>query len=116
MGAPVRVELGEHIVEEQQWGTAVLGGEEIELGKLEGENCGSLLAPGREAGQIATVELEREVVAVRPDERGSIPDLLLRGLDETSRERVARHFAGKERGVRDVSEAQPGGRCLVGRD
>ena len=39
-------------------------------------------------GQVAAVELEGDVVAVRPDERRAVPELLLGRLGQAAAERV----------------------------
>ena len=92
---------------------AVELGQEVELGELEGEDRRPLLAARREAGQVPAVQVERQVVAVRPDERGAVPDLLLGGLGQAPGQRVAWRLAGERRRVRDVAQRQPAGRGLV---
>ena len=77
VGAPLRIELAEDVVEQEQGRPAVERGQEVQLGELEGEDGRPLLAARGEPGQVAPVELEGEVVAVRADERGAVPDLLL---------------------------------------
>ena len=44
VGAPIRIELGEDVVEEQEGRAAVLGGQEVELSELECQDRGPLLA------------------------------------------------------------------------
>ena len=68
-------------------------------------------------GEVAPVhQLECEVVAMRPDERRAVPDLLLGGLDEPPGQGVARRFAGGGRRVRLVSQRQGTGGGLLRRD
>ena len=88
----------------------------VELGELEGKDRRPLLAARGERREVAAVELEHEVVAVRPDERRAVPDLLLGRLREPPGERVPGRLAGEWRGVRHVAERQPAGRRLVGGD
>ena len=107
MRAAVRVELGEDVVEQQERRPPVERGQEVELGQLEGQDRGPLLAARGEAREVASVELEDEVVAVRPDERRAVPDLLVGGLGEAARQRVARRLAGEWRRVRRVAQRQP---------
>ena len=57
-------------------------------------------------GEVAAAELEDEVVAVRPDERRAVPDLLLGRLGQAPGERVARRLAGEWRRVRLVAQRQ----------
>ena len=111
--ATLGVELAEHVVEEQQRRTAVELGQEVELGELEGEDRRALLATRREAGEVPAGQLERQVVAMRPDQRRAVPDLLLGGLGQPPRQRVARRLAGERRGVRHVAQRQAAGRRLV---
>ena len=63
------IELAEDVVEQQQRRPAVRRPKQVERGQLERQDRGALLAARREAGQVAPVALERDVVAVRPDER-----------------------------------------------
>ena len=114
--AAVRVELAEDVVEEQERRAAVERGQDVELGELEGQDRRPLLAARGEARQVAAVELEDEVVAMRPDQRRAVPDLLLGGLGEPARQRVAWRLAGEWRRVRRVAQGQPRRRGLVGRD
>ena len=67
-------------------------------------------------GEVAAGELEREVVAVRPDERRAVPDLLLGRLDEPAGQGVARRLAAQRRGVRHVAQRQAARRGLLRRD
>jgi hypothetical protein len=110
------IELAEHVVEQQQRGVAVERDQQIELGQLEREDRRALLAARGETGQVATGELEREVVAMRADDRRPVPDLLLGRLDQPSSECVAWPLPGKGRGVGDVSRGQASGCRLVRRD
>ena len=61
-------------------------------------------------------ELEDEVVAVRPDERGAVPDLLVGGLGEAAGQRSRGGLARGRGRIRRVAHAQRRGRGLVGRD
>ena len=88
--AAVRVQLGEHVVEEQQRRAAVDRREHVQLRELERQDRGPLLAARGEPREVATVELEGEVVAMRPDERGPVPQLLLRGLRQAASQRRLR--------------------------
>ena len=63
MGAPIRVELREHVVEEQERWVAILGGEEVELCELEGEDRGPLLPARGEAREIPTAEIAPDEAA-----------------------------------------------------
>ena len=81
---PLRVQLREHVVEQQQRRAAVERREQVELRELEGEDRGPLLAPRRERGERPAAHLEHEVVAVRPDQRRAVPDLLVGRLREAS--------------------------------
>ena len=71
------------------------GRHEVELGELEGEDRGPLLAARREAARSRPASSNDDVVAVRPDERGAVPDLLLGRLDEAPGERVPWRLAGR---------------------
>ena len=97
--APIRVELAEHVVEQEERRAAVELGQQVELGELERQDRRPLLAARREAGQVAAAELERHVVAVRPDERRAVPDLLLGRLDKAPGQRVAGRLAGTTPGA-----------------
>src|SRR4029079_13026709 len=81
--------------------------DDVELGQLEGEDRGPLLATRGEGRQIPAVELEDEVVTVRPDQRRSVPDLLLGGLGQAPGEGVPRQLPGEWRRVGLVAEGQP---------
>ena len=94
-------------------GAAVERGQQVELGELEGQDRRALLAARRESGEVTTAELERDVVAMRPDERGAVPDLLVGRLDEPTRQGVARRLAGQRRRVRHVAEREAAGGRLV---
>ena len=91
----LRIELAEHVVEQQQRRVAVELGQEVELGQLEGEDRGPLLPARGESGQVPARQVEGEVVAVRPDDRGAVPDLLLGRLDEAAGQGVPRRLAGR---------------------
>ena len=106
--SPVGIELREDVVEQEQRRAAVLGGQQVELGELEGEDRGPLLAARREPRHVAAVEAEDEVVAVRADERRAVPDLLVGRLGEAPGEGVPRRLAGECRRVRRVRDRQPG--------
>ena len=69
--APVRIELAEDVVEQEERRAPVERGQEVELGELEGEDRGPLLAARGEPGQIAAGQVEGEVVAMRPDRASS---------------------------------------------
>ena len=112
----IRVELAEDVIEQQQRRPAVELGQQVELGELEGEDRGALLAARGEPGQVPPGQVEGEVVAVRPDDGRAVPDLLLGGLDEAPGEGVARRLAGRGRGVGDVAQGQTAGRGLLRRD
>ena len=99
MRTALRVQLREHVVEQEQRRAPVEGRQEVQLGELEREDRGALLAARRECRQVAAGELERDVVTVRPDERGAVPDLLLVRLDEPSLERVTWRLPGEWRSV-----------------
>ena len=105
MAAPVGIELAEDVVEEQERRPAVELREEVELGQLEGQDRGPLLAARRERGQVAAGLLEDHVVAVGPDERGAVPDLPLGRLGQAPLERVPGRLPGRGRRVRRVAEA-----------
>ena len=90
MGPPLRVELAEDVVEQEQRRASVDVGQQVELGELEGEDRRPLLAARGEAGQVATLQLEHEVVAMGPDQRGPVPDLLLGRLGQAPGQRVPR--------------------------
>ena len=98
VGAPLRVELAEHVVEEQERGAAVERRQQVELGQLEREDRGPLLPARRERGERPAAHLEHEVVAMGPDERCPVPDLLLGGLREAAGEGVTRRLAGRAAG------------------
>src|SRR5438093_322185 len=95
--AALRVQLRKDVVEQQKWRLAVQGREQVELGKLERENRGPLLAARGEGRQVASALLEDHVVPVRPDERGAVPDLLLGRLHESTGERVYARYAEQHR-------------------
>ena len=80
-------------------GRAVERREEVELGELEREDGRALLAARREGGEVPTVDLEDDVVAVRPDERGAVPELLLGGLAQPAPQRVAVVLARRAAGA-----------------
>ena len=111
MAAPGRIQLAEDVVEQEQRRPAVEIGQQVQLGQLERQDRGPLLAARGEGGQVAAVEAEDQVVAVRPDERGAVPDLLLGGLAQPPGQRVPRRLPGERRGVRRVADRQP----LLGR-
>ena len=106
MRAPLGIELGEDVVEQQERRPAVERGQDVELGELEGQDRRPLLAARREAREVAAVELEDEVVAVRPDERRPVPDLLVGGLREPAGQGVPRRLPGEWRGVGRVAQRQ----------
>ena len=83
---------------------------------LKREDRGPLLTARRERGERRGRPARTQVVAVRPDQRGAVPDLLLGGLGEAAGEGVARRLAGQLRGVRRVAQAQAPRGGLVGRD
>ena len=56
------------------------------------------------AARSRPAELEGDVVAVRPDERGAVPDLLLGRLDEPALERVPWRLPGQRRRVGHVAQ------------
>ncbi len=114
VSAPLGIELAEHVVQEEQGRTPVELGEEVELGQLEGEDGGPLLAARGERGQVAAGLLEGDVVAVRSDERRAVPDLLFGGLDQAAGERIARRLAGQCRRVGRVAQAERSGGLLRG--
>jgi len=58
---PLRVELAEDVVEEEQGRTAVELGEQVELGELEGQDRGALLAARGEPGQVASGQVEAAI-------------------------------------------------------
>ena len=116
VGPAERIELAEHVVQQQQRRAAVELGQEVQLGELEREDRGPLLPARREPGQVPAGQVEGEVVAVRPDDRGPVPDLLLGGVGQPAGQGVARRLAGQHRRVRDVAQAHPSGRGLLGRD
>ena len=74
--------------------------------ELERQDRRALLAARGERGEVAAVELEGDVVAVRPDERGAVPQLLLDRLVEPASERVGRRLRTLCRRVGDVAEGQ----------
>ena len=122
MRTAVGVELAEHVVEEQERRTAVQARQQVELGQLEGQDRRPLLAPRGEAGQVpdrpVVVQLEREVVTVRPDQGRAVPDLLVGRLDEPAGEGRPNGLARPGRGVRFVAQAQAallGGHLAMGR-
>ena len=59
VGAPVRIELAEHVVEQEERRAIVERGQDVELGQLEGEDRRALLAARGEPGEVAPLELER---------------------------------------------------------
>src|SRR5512142_781037 len=61
------VELGGHVVEQEQRRPAQDGAEVLDLRHLEREDEGALLPLAREVTRVVAVEREREVVHVRPD-------------------------------------------------
>ena len=77
--------------------------QEIELGQLEGQDGGALLPARREGRQVAPVEAEDQVVAMRPDQSGAVPDLLLGRLAQPPGQRLAWRLPGEWRGVRRVA-------------
>ena len=83
-------------------------------GQLEGEDRRALLAARREAGQVAPVELERDVVAVRPDERrrrSRAPSRRSRRAGAGGRRAVV--SSGRRRRVGQVAQLEA---ALAGRD
>ena len=116
MRPPLGIELTEDVIEEEQWRPPVELGQEVELGQLERQDRRALLSARGEPGQVATGEIEREVVSMRPDHGRPVPDLLLGGVDEPASEGVTRALTGLGRGVRDVAKGQPAGRRLFGGD
>ena len=108
VGAAHRIELAEDVVEQEQWRFALRRGEQVHLGQLEGQDGGALLAARGEGGQGPSVELEDDVVAVRADERGAVPELLVGRLGEPAAQRVGRALVGG-RPARWSRSAAPGG-------
>jgi hypothetical protein len=113
MGPPVWIELAEDIVEQEEWRTAIELRQEIELGELEGKDGGPLLTARGERAKIAAGLLEDEIVAMRPYERGAVPDLLLGRLRQATLECVARRLPGLRRRIRCIAEPQWRHRGLV---
>ena len=56
--------------------------------------------------QVAPGKIEREVVAMRPDDRRAVPDLLLGRIGEPPRQCVAWRLAGERRSVTDVAQRE----------
>ncbi len=108
--AALRVELREDVVEQEQRRAAVERREQVQLGELEREDRGPLLAARRERRQRPAAHLEHEVVAVRADQRGAVPDLLLGRLGEAAGQGVADRLARVLRRVRRVGAARGGRR------
>src|SRR5688572_10288483 len=99
MRSPERIELAEDVVQEEQGWPAVELREEVQLGELEGKDRGPLLPARSEPGEIAAGQVERNVVAMRPDHRRAVPYLLVGRVDQPPGECVARRLAGEHRGV-----------------
>src|SRR5262249_44156302 len=90
--------------------------DEIELGQLQGEDGRPLLAARGEGRQVAARYHERDVVAMRSDEGGAVPELLLGRFLEPAGERIPRRLARSRRGGGDVRPPEPAGLALLGRD
>ncbi len=113
---PLGIELREHVVEEQERRTAVEFRQEVQLGQLEGQDGGPLLAARGEPGEVPAGQLEGQVVAMRPDQGRAIPDLLVGGLGKASDQRVARRLRRACRGVGDVAQPERARGRLLRRD
>jgi hypothetical protein len=77
---PLRVKLGERVVEEQNGWVAVLVGEECDFGKEEREEQAALLAARRCWGDVAPANVEGNVVTVWADQRVPLIPLGFSGL------------------------------------
>ena len=67
-------------------------GQQVQLGELERQDRGALLAARGERRQFALAADEHDVVAVWPDQRRAVPHLLLTRVDETAAQCVACRF------------------------
>ena len=107
MRSPLRIQLREDVVEQEERRAAVERRQQVELGELEGEDRGPLLARAmRTPARSRSPSSNDEVVAVRPDERRAVPDLLVGGLGQAAGEGVARR-ASPGRGGRVGLVAEP---------
>src|SRR2546425_7261381 len=116
MGPPGRVQLREHVIEQEERRPPVEPLEEVQLGELQGEDGGPLLTPRREGGEVAALEREGDIVAMRSDERRPVPELLLGRIRETPLEGLARALRPDGRGVREVLQAECAPAGLLRRD
>ena len=110
VGASLWIELAEDVVEEEQRRSTVEAREDLELGQLQRQDRRPLLAARGEPGEVATLELEDEVVAVRSDERRPVPGLLVGRLGQPPGQRVADRLARSPRRVRLVAGSSGGPR------
>ncbi len=106
MGATLDIQLGEHVVEQEQRRPAVARRQQVDLGELDGQDRGSLLAAGSVLGEVSCPEREDNVVAVGTDEGRAVPDLLVGRLDEPSGEGVANRLGRVGRRIRLVAEPE----------
>ena len=115
MRPTIRIQLGEHVVEEEERRATVKRSHDVQLGQLEGEDGRPLLAAGGEGRQVPAIELEDEVVAVRADKGRAVPDLLVRRLRQPPRQCVPGRLPRELRRVRRVAQRQaPHGRLVRG--
>jgi hypothetical protein len=77
---PLRVKLGERVVEEQNGWVAVLVGEKCNFGKEEREEQAPLLAARRCWSDVAPANMKGNVVTVWADERVPLIPLGFSGL------------------------------------
>ena len=74
---PVRVELGEDVVEQDDRASGAVGAEQVGLGQLQGQDDRALLAAAGVRRDVAPGELDAQVVSMRPDQADAVPELLL---------------------------------------
>jgi hypothetical protein len=80
--APLWVEFGKGVVEEEEGRLATIGGEQLDLGKQEREEEAALLASRCNGREILFVNVKREVVTMWADKCMSLVALALRRLVE----------------------------------